>query len=80
LDYKTCYEQADKLGLIDKNVGFGRGQRPPLRLDRAFIMRRITPSATGRMSVDKSSCDPYAASMAALVVSRSKSNRRIRNY
>jgi hypothetical protein len=35
LDYKTCYGQADKLGLIDKNVGFGRGQRPPLRLDRA---------------------------------------------
>jgi hypothetical protein len=34
LDYKTCYEQADKLGLIDKNVGFGRGQRPPLYLDR----------------------------------------------
>jgi hypothetical protein len=34
LDYKTCYQQADKLGLINKNVGFGRGQRPPLRLDR----------------------------------------------
>jgi hypothetical protein len=34
-DYKTCYEQADKFGLIDKNVGFKPGQRPPLYLDRA---------------------------------------------
>jgi hypothetical protein len=34
LDYKTCYEQADKLGLIDKNVGLGPGQRPPLYLGR----------------------------------------------
>jgi hypothetical protein len=28
LDYKTCYEQADKLGLIDKNVGLGRREEP----------------------------------------------------
>jgi hypothetical protein len=34
LDYETCYEQADKLGLINKNVGFGPGQRPPVRIDR----------------------------------------------
>jgi hypothetical protein len=26
---------ADKLGLINWNIGFGPGQRPPLRLDRA---------------------------------------------
>jgi hypothetical protein len=34
LDYKTCHDQAEKLGLIDKNVGVGPGQRPPLRTDR----------------------------------------------
>jgi hypothetical protein len=33
LDNKTCYEQADKLGLIDKNIGFGTGQRRPMYLD-----------------------------------------------
>jgi hypothetical protein len=35
LDYKRCDEQADKLGLINRNIGFGPGQRLPLRLDRA---------------------------------------------
>jgi hypothetical protein len=29
LSDKACYEQADKAGLIDKNIGFGPGQRPP---------------------------------------------------
>jgi hypothetical protein len=41
LDYKTCHEQADKLGLIDKNVGLGPGQRPPLYLGRSS--RRALP-------------------------------------
>jgi hypothetical protein len=34
LDAKTCYDQADKLGLIDHNIGFGLGQRPPLYSNR----------------------------------------------
>jgi hypothetical protein len=35
LDYKTCYDQADRLGLVDKNAGFGAGRRPPVVLGRA---------------------------------------------
>jgi hypothetical protein len=37
LDYQTCYEQADKFGLINKKIGYGLsldGWRPPLYSDR----------------------------------------------
>jgi hypothetical protein len=35
LDYRTCYQEANRLGLVNKNIGFGQGQRQPLYLDRA---------------------------------------------
>jgi hypothetical protein len=34
MDRQTCYDQAEKAGLVDKNVGSGPGQRPPLYSDR----------------------------------------------
>jgi hypothetical protein len=35
LDNKTCYEEADKLGLINKNIGYGGPpKRPPLYSNR----------------------------------------------
>jgi hypothetical protein len=34
LSYEACYAEADRAGLVDKNVGFKSGQRAPLRLDR----------------------------------------------
>lgn len=35
LDYETCYDQADRLGLVGKSVGFGPGRRPPVVPGRA---------------------------------------------
>jgi len=35
LDYETCYDQADRRGLVDKKVGFGPGRRPPVVLGLA---------------------------------------------
>jgi hypothetical protein len=47
-DYKTCYEQADKFGLIDKNVGFKllierRSRSRPSAIDLGVIRRRASP-------------------------------------
>jgi hypothetical protein len=33
LSNQACYEQADKAGLINKNIGFGPGQQAPARID-----------------------------------------------
>jgi hypothetical protein len=52
LSDQVCYEQADKVGLINHNIGFGPGQTPPARID-PLTMKNTTKPLEGECGMDR---------------------------